>query len=136
MRRHFSRMHKVKGALGRDPFFSDMIYIFHFLLAFYIRILILYTTDFNSRINKDIIIIIIIIIIITLRYLAEGCSQKGHIFISPDNLLQFLRGAIGVSFNKQVKRLCIASAIHNFNSDCYNGFSNVILMKVIPIFPT
>ena len=36
--------------------------IFHFLLAFYFRILILililYTIDFNPRINKDIIIII------------------------------------------------------------------------------
>ena len=31
--------------------------LFYFLLAFYFRILILYTTDFNPRINTDIIII-------------------------------------------------------------------------------
>ena len=66
MRRYFSRMQKEKGSgrvLGVDPIFRDglcfFIIIFHFLLAFYFRILILilYTIDFNPRINKDIIII-------------------------------------------------------------------------------
>ena len=37
---------------------------FIFLLAFYFKILILYTADINPRINKDIIIITVIIIII------------------------------------------------------------------------
>ena len=66
MRRHFSRTHKKKGsgrAVGLDPFFRDGL-CFLFLLAFYFRILILYTTDFNPRMNKNIIIIIIIIIVI------------------------------------------------------------------------
>ena len=36
-------------------FFSFIFYLF--LLAFYFRTLILYTTDFDPRINKDIIII-------------------------------------------------------------------------------
>ena len=61
MRRYFSRMYKEKGsgrALGLDPFFRVGLY-FYFLLGFYFRILILYTTDFDTRINKDIIIIII-----------------------------------------------------------------------------
>ena len=50
-------MHKEKGsgrALGLDPFFRDSLY---FLLAFYFRTLILYTTGFNPRINKDIILL-------------------------------------------------------------------------------
>ena len=49
-------MHKEKGsgrALILVRFFRDGF----FLLAFYFRILILYTTNFNPRINKDIIII-------------------------------------------------------------------------------
>ena len=61
-------MHKEKGsgrAFGLDPFFKYGLY-FYFLLYFYFTILILYTNDFNPRINKDIIIIIIIIIIITI----------------------------------------------------------------------
>ena len=55
MYRYFSRMHKEKGsgrALGLDLFIG-----LSFLLAFYFRILILYTNSFNPRINKDIIII-------------------------------------------------------------------------------
>ena len=40
---------------GLDPlFFRDNLSLY-FLLAFYFRILILYTTDFNPTINKDII---------------------------------------------------------------------------------
>ena len=59
MRRYSSRMHKEKGsgrALELAPFFRDG---FFFFLIFRILILILYTTDFNPRINKDIIVIII-----------------------------------------------------------------------------
>ena len=67
MRSHFSRTHKEKGsgrALGLDSFFRDdlcffiiyFIVFYLFWLAFYFRILILYTIDFNVRINKDIII--------------------------------------------------------------------------------
>ena len=59
MGRYFSRMHKKKGsgrAFGLDPFL-ETVYVFYFLLAFYFRILIVYTTDFNLRINKHIIII-------------------------------------------------------------------------------
>ena len=70
MRRYFSRMHKRKGsgrALGLNPFFGDGLYFFIFNLHCYFRILILYTTDFNPRINKDIIIINIIIIIIIIN---------------------------------------------------------------------
>ena len=64
MRRYFSRMHKEKGsgrALGRDPFFwRGFIFLaFYFLLAFYFRILILYTTGFKPRINKDVITILL-----------------------------------------------------------------------------
>ena len=59
MRRYFSRMQKEKGsgrALGLDPFFKDgLCFSFFLLLSCYFRILILYTTDFNPRINKDII---------------------------------------------------------------------------------
>ena len=68
-------MRKEKGsgrALGLDPFFRDglcffiiiiiiiiiiILFFYLFLLPFYFRILILYTTDFNQRINKDVIII-------------------------------------------------------------------------------
>ena len=59
MRRYSSRMHKEKGsgrALELAPFFRDG---FFFFFIFWILILILYTTDFNPRINKDIIVIII-----------------------------------------------------------------------------
>ena len=70
MRRYFSRMHKEKGsgrALEPDQFFRDrlcsfLFFIFFifclFLLVFYFRILFLYITDFNPKINKDIIIIL------------------------------------------------------------------------------
>ena len=54
-------MHKEKGsgrALGLDPFFRNGLYFLIFTCIFIFRILILYTTDFNPRINKDIIIII------------------------------------------------------------------------------
>ena len=45
--------------------FLETVCVFYFfLLAFYFKILILYTADINPRINKDIIIIIAIIIII------------------------------------------------------------------------
>ena len=63
MRRYFIRIHKEKGsgrALGLDPFldtvyvFFSFIFLYLFLLAFYFRTLILYTTNFNPRINKDI----------------------------------------------------------------------------------
>ena len=74
MRRCFSRMHKEKvswRARGLDPVFRDglcllvlllllsllLLLFYLFLLAFYFRILILYTTDFNPKMNKDIIII-------------------------------------------------------------------------------
>ena len=60
-------MHKEKGsgrALGLDPFFRNSLYFLFFNFIFVYKILILYTTDFNPRINKDIIIIVIIIIII------------------------------------------------------------------------
>ena len=73
--RYFSRMHKEKDsgrALGLDPFFRDRLcffVFFYFLLPFYLRILILYTTDFNPRINKDITIIITIIIVVYKFYL-------------------------------------------------------------------
>ena len=53
MRIYFNRMHKENSrgrALGLDPFFSDGLC--YFLLPFYFRTLILYSTDFNSRINK------------------------------------------------------------------------------------
>ena len=57
-------MHKEKDsgrALGLD--LSETVYVFFFfylfILPFYFRVLILYTTDFNPRINKDIIFIII-----------------------------------------------------------------------------
>ena len=67
-------MRKEKGsgrALGLDPFFRDglcfiiiiiiiiiiILFFYLFLLPFYFRILILYTTDLNQRINKDVIII-------------------------------------------------------------------------------
>ena len=57
MRSYFSRMHKEKGsgrALELDlvSFREDLW--FYILLAFYFRILVLYTTDFNPRINKDV----------------------------------------------------------------------------------
>ena len=65
MRRYFSRMHKEKGSgrvLGLDPFYRNglcfFINFYLFLLAFYFRILILYTTDFNPKINKGIILYI------------------------------------------------------------------------------
>ena len=48
-------MHKEKGsvrAYGLDPFLLKRFIVFYFLLAFYFRILILYTTDSNPRINK------------------------------------------------------------------------------------
>ena len=69
-------MRKEKGsgrALGLDPFFRDglcffiiiiiiiiiiILFFYLFLLPFYFRILILYTTDFNQRINKYVIIIV------------------------------------------------------------------------------
>ena len=60
-------MHKEMGsgkALGLDSFFRTGLYFLFFTCIFIFRILILYTTDFNPRINKDIIIIVIIIIII------------------------------------------------------------------------
>ena len=60
MRRYFSRMHKEKGSgrtLGLDPFFRDGLCLFYLLLTFYFRILILHATDFNPRVNKDIIIL-------------------------------------------------------------------------------
>ena len=68
-------MHKEKvswRARGLDPVFRDglcllvllllllsllLLLFYLFLLAFYFRILILYTTDFNPKMNKDIIII-------------------------------------------------------------------------------
>ena len=56
-------MHKEKGsvrAYGLDPFLLKRFIVFYFLLAFYFRILILYATDSNPRINKYILIIIII----------------------------------------------------------------------------
>ena len=73
MRRYFSWMYKEKGsgrALEPDQFFRDRLcfflflffifFIFYlFLLVFYFRILFLYITDFNPKINKDIIIIIL-----------------------------------------------------------------------------
>ena len=76
MRRYFSRMQKDNGsgrALGLDPFL-ETVYVFYFLLAFYFTILILYTTDFNPRINKDIIIIIIIIIITIIIIIMLSCQ--------------------------------------------------------------
>ena len=60
MSRYFSRMHKEKGsgrALGFDLSFQRWFIFVYLLLARYFRILILYTTDFNPRINKDIITI-------------------------------------------------------------------------------
>ena len=36
---------------------SDFLLVLFILLAFYVRISILYTTDFNPRINRDVIII-------------------------------------------------------------------------------
>ena len=68
MRRYFSRMHKEKGsgrAVGLHLFFRDVSFFYLFLLAFYFRILILYTTDFNPRINREIIIIIVINILLS-----------------------------------------------------------------------
>lgn len=44
-----------------------------------------------------------------------------------------MKGAIAIVVKKQVNKLCIASVIY---SGCYNRFSNVNLMKVIPIFQT
>ena len=43
-----------------------------------------------------------------------------------------MKGAIAIVVKKQVKKLCIASVIYS----CYNRFSNVVLMEVIPIFQT
>ena len=54
-------MHKEMGsgkALGLDSFFRTGLYFLFFTCIFIFRILILYTTDFNPRINKDIIIIL------------------------------------------------------------------------------
>ena len=58
MRRYFSRIHKEKGsarALGPNPLFRKGLYFLFFTCIFYFRILILYTTDSNPIINKDII---------------------------------------------------------------------------------
>ena len=60
MRRYFSRIHKEKGVVGGLSdliLFLETVYISYFLLAFYFRILILYTTVFKPKINKDVIII-------------------------------------------------------------------------------
>ena len=55
-------MHKEKGVVGGLSdlirFFRNGLYFLFFTCIFIFRILILYTTDFNLRINKDIIIII------------------------------------------------------------------------------
>ena len=51
----YSECTKRRVMGGLDPlFFRDNLSLY-FLLAFYFRILILYTTDFNPTINKDII---------------------------------------------------------------------------------
>ena len=78
--RYFSRMHREKGsgrALGLYPFFRDGLCFFYlFLLAFYFRILILYTTNFNSRINKDIIIICSVFLFISFKTQGNFSSNQ------------------------------------------------------------
>ena len=52
---------RVVGGLSDLIGFSETVYVgflYLFLLAFYFRILILYTTDFNPKINKGIILYI------------------------------------------------------------------------------
>ena len=56
MRREDCTKRRVVGGPSNMIRFSEVVYIFYFLLPFYLRILFLYTTDFNPRINKDIII--------------------------------------------------------------------------------
>ena len=77
-------MHKDKGsvrAYGLDPFLLKRFIVFYFLLAFYFRILILYTTDSNPRINKYISLLLLLLLLsvaatLTLLYLVS--TKRSH----------------------------------------------------------
>ena len=76
-------MHKDKGsvrAYGLDPFLLKRFIVFYFLLAFYFRILILYTTDSNPRINKYISLLLLLLLSVaatlTLLYLVS--TKRSH----------------------------------------------------------
>ena len=77
--------------------FLEMVKVFYFLLAYFI-ILILYTTDFNSKINEDIIIIIIIIsisIIIIIDVKTSRC-----VFTRSDYFISFNEVDIKITLKK------------------------------------
>ena len=77
--------------------FLEMVKVFYFLLAYFI-ILILYTTDFNSKINEDIIIIIIIIsisIIIIIDVKTSRC-----VFTRSDYFISFNEIDIKITLKK------------------------------------
>ena len=142
--RYFSRMHKEKGsgrALGLDPFFRDRLcffVFFYFLLPFYLRILILYTTDFNPRINKDIIIIIITIIIWVHEQLKHDCvisenrteklgKRKSWKFST------FMAGFLSWNINSQSDFVLTSTTFFNIASynEMYPGFSDCTIWNFL-----
>ena len=76
-----------------------MVYVFYFLLAYFI-ILILYTTDFNSKINKDIIIIIIIIIITIIIIIIIDVKMSRCVFARSDYFISFNEIDIKITLKK------------------------------------
>ena len=98
-------------ALRLDLFFRDGFY-FYFLVTSYFRILFLYATDFNSRINKDIIIVSkflleISSIIILIFYLKMSfiCSYLSYQFSAPLLLKSSFLQKKYVTFNKLMKSI-------------------------------
>ena len=77
--------------------FLEMVKVFYFLLAYFI-ILILYTTDFNSKINEDIIIIIIIISISIIIIIDVKTSR--FVFTRSDYFISFNEIDIKVTLKK------------------------------------
>ena len=78
--------------------FLEMVKVFYFLLAYFI-ILILYTTDFNSKINEDIIIIIIIIISISIIIIIDVKTSR-CVFTRSDYFISFNEIDIKITLKK------------------------------------
>ena len=79
--------------------FLEMVKVFYFLLAYFI-ILILYTTDFNSKINEDIIIIIIIIIISISIIIIIDVKTSRCVFTRSDYFISFNEIDIKITLKK------------------------------------
>ena len=102
MHQYFSRMHKEKGsgrALGLDLLFRyglSFFFFYLFILAFYFRILILHTTDFNPRINKDntFVIIFRLIWLWLLIAIMKRCAER-----SAQNIFCMLKNCYPFNFN-------------------------------------